>query len=110
MAHVHAETVAEMIPQVGEGARRALEVCARHLHTLDTHSRGPELTWEEIQLRGRSDFRFKHKTLQECSVVCVPPQILGCPWLPALSAKLLQRELVSYSHLEFVCVCVCACV
>lgn len=39
VAHVHAEVVAEMVPQVGEGARRALEVRARHLHTLDTQQR-----------------------------------------------------------------------
>lgn len=35
VAHVHAEVVAEMIPQVGEGPRRALEVSTGHLHTLD---------------------------------------------------------------------------
>lgn len=35
VAHVHAEVVAEMIPQVGEGPRRALEVSTGYLHTLD---------------------------------------------------------------------------
>lgn len=39
VAHVHAEVVTEMVPQVGEGPRRALEVGTRHLHTLDTQQR-----------------------------------------------------------------------
>lgn len=36
VAHVHAEVVAEMVPQVGEGSGRALEVSARHFHSLKT--------------------------------------------------------------------------
>lgn len=39
VAHVDAEVVAEMVPQVGESPRRALEVCARHLHPLDAEPR-----------------------------------------------------------------------
>lgn len=39
VAHVHAEVVAVMISQVGEGPRRALEVGAGHLHTLDKQQR-----------------------------------------------------------------------
>lgn len=35
VAHVDAEVVAEMVSQVGKRPRRALEVCARHLHPLD---------------------------------------------------------------------------
>lgn len=39
VAHVHAEVVAVMISQVGEGPRRALEVRAGHLHTLEKQQR-----------------------------------------------------------------------
>lgn len=48
MAHVHTEVVAEMVSQVGESPCRALEVCARHLHPLDTEHRSVGL-WIHIQ-------------------------------------------------------------
>lgn len=45
VAHVHAEVVAEMVPQVGEGPRRALEVRTGHLHALDGQRHGSQPRW-----------------------------------------------------------------
>lgn len=47
VAHIHTEVVAEVIPEVGEGPSRTLEVCAGHLHPLDgRRGEGKKRAWK----------------------------------------------------------------
>ena len=48
VAHVHAEVVAEMVSQVGEGTCRALEVRARHFHPLETEQCVSGSAWKHV--------------------------------------------------------------
>lgn len=51
--------------------------------------------WRDVDdalSRRKKPFNFIwRRKMRVCACVSAPPQILGCPWLPASSAELLQR-------------------